>query len=222
MLIIWCNVLIIWCNVLQMLIALRTQVSLISEIDTTIFRPTVWNSDVQEGFGLDIGRVSSSSSFVQCAQHSHINSHTLFPIPQIMIHSDPGSMDCNQQVDTCYYSRELDNRNPEASDLLTAFNFGNWNGYCLAHLFTHRDFTSGLLGLANIASPLQGQTGGVCSRGKYWCQWSFVCLPTELYIQLLMAVMSCVLFSFPLCLHLLTSLYWPQCKTSCKCCEASL
>jgi len=167
-----------------MLTALPTQVSLISEIDTTIFRPTMWTNDVQEGFGLDIAKVSSSPALYKTVPfhtsfpylipilHSHTSfpyliSHTSFPIPipQITIHSEPNSTNCSQQVDTCYYSQELENRNPEASDLLTAFNFGNWGSYCLAHLFTYRDFRSGLLGLANIASPLQGQTGGVCSRG---------------------------------------------------------
>lgn len=158
-----------------MLTALPTQVSLISEIDTTIFRPTMWTNDVQEGFGLDIARVSSSPALYKHS-HSHtsflylipiLHLHTPFPysIPQIRIHSGTISRNCSQQVNTCYYSQDLENRNPEASDLLTAFNFGNWGGYCLAHLFTYRDFRSGLLGLANIASPLQGQTGGVCSRG---------------------------------------------------------
>lgn len=88
-----------------------------------------------------------------------------FSILQITIHSESSRMSCSQETQLCYNSQQLDNRNPDASDLLTAFNFGRWRGYCLAHLFTYRDFQSGLLGLANIASPMQGQTGGVCSRG---------------------------------------------------------
>ena len=43
--------------------------------------------------------------------------------------------------------------------------FGEGIGFCLAHLFVDRNFPSGLLGLANIASPVQGQTGGICSQG---------------------------------------------------------
>ena len=35
-----------------------TQVSLISDIDTMIFRSTEWTSDIQAGFGLDIANVS--------------------------------------------------------------------------------------------------------------------------------------------------------------------
>jgi len=117
---------------------IRRIVSLISDIDTMIFRPTNWTSDVQAGFGLDIANIT--------------------------IHSESSRMSCSQETQLCYNSQQLDNRNPDASDLLTAFNFGRWRGYCLAHLFTYRDFQSGLLGLANIASPMQGQTGGVCSR----------------------------------------------------------
>ena len=57
--------------------------------------------------------------------------------------------------------------NLDAADLLNEMRFGNWKGFCLAHLFTNIDFPSGLLGLANIASPFAGQTGGICSQGKF-------------------------------------------------------
>ena len=42
----------------MVLIDAYIQVSLISDIDTMIFRPTEWTSDVQDGFGLDIANVS--------------------------------------------------------------------------------------------------------------------------------------------------------------------
>ncbi|KAH9495571.1 hypothetical protein Btru_013628, partial [Bulinus truncatus] len=35
--------------------------------------------------------------------------------------------------------------------------------FCLAHLFTHRKFEGGVLGLAYIASPRKFSTGGICS-----------------------------------------------------------
>ena len=60
-----------------------------------------------------------------------------------------------------------DNPSADAGDLLGDMRFGDWSGYCLAHLFTDRDFATGLLGLANIASPFAGQTGGICSRGRF-------------------------------------------------------
>lgn len=56
--------------------------------------------------------------------------------------------------------------NLEAGEILDRMRFGVWRGFCLAHLYTNRNFPSGLLGLANIASPLDGQTGGICSQGK--------------------------------------------------------
>ena len=70
-----------------------------------------------------------------------------------------------------YYNRDIPSA--DASNLLNDMRFGAWDNYCLAHLFTNRNFASGLLGLANIASPLGGQTGGICSR----CEFDvFVCL----------------------------------------------
>nr|KAI8744900.1 ADAM 17-like protease isoform X2 [Biomphalaria glabrata] len=36
--------------------------------------------------------------------------------------------------------------------------------FCLAHLFTHRKFDGGVLGLAYIASPRKFSTGGICSQ----------------------------------------------------------
>lgn len=54
-----------------------------------------------------------------------------------------------------------------AGDVLGLMRFGEWSEFCLAHLFTDREFPGGLLGLANIASPSSDQTGGICSQGVY-------------------------------------------------------
>lgn len=59
-----------------------------------------------------------------------------------------------------------DDTDSRAGDILGLMRFGPWSPYCLAHLFTNRNFPTGLLGLANIASPVDGQTGGICSRGE--------------------------------------------------------
>ena len=58
----------------------------------------------------------------------------------------------------------------DAGDVLGLMRFGPWSQFCLAHLFTNRQFPGGLLGLANIASPLADQTGGICSEGA-WVGW---------------------------------------------------
>eukprot|EP00731_Ephydatia_muelleri_P022654 Em0015g237a len=39
--------------------------------------------------------------------------------------------------------------------------------YCLAHLFTYRVLSNGLLGLNNIASPSATTTGGICSTSFF-------------------------------------------------------
>eukprot|EP00118_Oscarella_pearsei_P006568 m.29898 g.29898 ORF g.29898 m.29898 type:complete len:774 (+) comp31251_c0_seq2:75-2396(+) len=50
------------------------------------------------------------------------------------------------------------------SALLSAFSqTTDWQQYCLAHLFTHRDFDKGVLGLAYVASPSRSSPGGICS-----------------------------------------------------------
>ena len=41
----------------------------------------------------------------------------------------------------------------------------NWESYCLAHLFTYLAF-DGVLGMGNIASPIAGYPGGICSTGR--------------------------------------------------------
>ncbi|XP_006823426.2 disintegrin and metalloproteinase domain-containing protein 10-like [Saccoglossus kowalevskii] len=42
----------------------------------------------------------------------------------------------------------------------------NHNDYCLAYIFSNRDFEGGVLGLAWIAYPYAGSTGGICERYK--------------------------------------------------------
>ena len=75
----------------------------------------------------------------------------------MLIHSEPSA----DPMD--YYRGDLD---VSAGDILGLMQFGGWGDSCLAHLLTNRNFPSGLLGLANIASASAGQTGGICSAGK--------------------------------------------------------
>lgn len=62
------------------------------------------------------------------------------------------------------YKYYTDDHSPGVSDLLTNFAYGNWGDYCLAHLFTHYDFDSGVLGLAFIASSSTSSVGGICTK----------------------------------------------------------
>jgi hypothetical protein len=46
--------------------------------------------------------------------------------------------------------------------------YNELNNVCLGHLFTHQTFDadeSGVLGIANIASPKLSDTGGICTFG---------------------------------------------------------
>ena len=53
---------------------------------------------------------------------------------------------------------------PDVSTLLKNFAYGEWSGYCLAHLFSNYDFDGGVLGLAYVAAASTSRVGGVCSR----------------------------------------------------------
>ncbi|KAL5479569.1 hypothetical protein EMCRGX_G023107 [Ephydatia muelleri] len=80
---------------------------------------------------------------------------------RIMIHTSYSGSTYNTQEDIS-----------DASVLLNKFNTGDgqgkvWDGYCLAHLFTYRVLSNGLLGLSNIASPSATTTGGICSTSFF-------------------------------------------------------
>ncbi|OWF44607.1 ADAM 17-like protease [Mizuhopecten yessoensis] len=56
------------------------------------------------------------------------------------------------------------NRNYNTTRLLQVFSRGTeFQGYCLAHLFTYETFGRGVLGLAYIASHKHNTPGGICS-----------------------------------------------------------
>ena len=97
-----------------------------------------------------------------------------YQILQILVHHEPSLQDFFANSTTYYNNPDCcgDVRKTlDANGLLSAFNYGSWDGYCLAHLFTFVNFDSGLLGLANIASSFQSQTGGVCSKGEVVKIW---------------------------------------------------
>ena len=72
-------------------------------------------------------------------------------VKKVVVHTDP-----SDRADNYNYA----GKNWGVSDLLDAFGYGNlpsheWSGYCLAHLYTNRDFAAGVLGLAYVASPIR-------------------------------------------------------------------
>ena len=50
-------------------------------------------------------------------------------------------------------------------NLLDQLSYGNWDDVCLAHLFTYREFNSGVVGLAYVAYQ-NSSYGGICSSPK--------------------------------------------------------
>ena len=50
-----------------------------------------------------------------------------------------------------------------ANDFLNHHTARNWRSYCLAHVFTRRDFDGGVLGLAWVGTPSGGSGVGICA-----------------------------------------------------------
>ncbi|KAL4216377.1 Disintegrin and metalloproteinase domain-containing protein 10 [Mactra antiquata] len=50
--------------------------------------------------------------------------------------------------------------------LLNLYSDGNFDDYCLSYLFTNRDFSDGVLGLAWLGNPSTSVAGGVCETHK--------------------------------------------------------
>nr|CAG4646879.1 EOG090X02I4 [Megafenestra aurita] len=59
--------------------------------------------------------------------------------------------------------------NIDVSNFLNLHSQGNHEDFCLAYVFTYRDFTGGTLGLAWVASP-SGASGGICERYKQYTE----------------------------------------------------
>ncbi|KAL0271082.1 UNVERIFIED_CONTAM: hypothetical protein PYX00_008296 [Menopon gallinae] len=55
--------------------------------------------------------------------------------------------------------------NIDVSNFLNLHSLGNHEDFCLAYVFTYRDFTGGTLGLAWVASA-SGASGGICEKYK--------------------------------------------------------
>lgn len=130
-----------------------------SSVDMLIYRPTEWILDVNNNSKSGLGHTVDSVSYISiCMYMLHVTyACTCYIHMQVLIHSEPSSNPMD------YYKGDLD---VSAGDILGLMRFGDWADTCLAHLLTNRNFPSGLLGLANIASASAGQTGGICSTGK--------------------------------------------------------
>ncbi|KAK7601729.1 hypothetical protein V9T40_009170 [Parthenolecanium corni] len=59
--------------------------------------------------------------------------------------------------------------NIDVSNFLNLHSLGNHDDFCLAYVFTYRDFTGGTLGLAWVASA-SGASGGICEKYKSYTE----------------------------------------------------
>jgi len=130
-------------------------VNLISEVDT-IFKRTNWtytDSDDEPMFGYG------------------------FLVTEIEIHEKP-FFEYSSDLNTKHYNMMKERW--KVRDLLETFSRANGHrSFCLAHLFTHRTFENGILGLAYVSSPRQYSYGGICSQ-PYYKDGSFLYLNTGL------------------------------------------
>lgn len=132
-------------------------VNLISEVDT-IFKRTNWtstdaDSEPMIGYG--------------------------FLVAEILIHEQPFSVyDLTSHTNSKHYNMLKDKW--KVRDLLEVFSrTGTHKSFCLSHLFTHRTFENGILGLAYVSSPRQYSYGGICSQ-PYYKDGGFLYLNTGL------------------------------------------
>ncbi|RUS81466.1 hypothetical protein EGW08_010764 [Elysia chlorotica] len=119
----------------------RTANSIIQNMQSVnnIYRNVVWNSDLHlTGLG--------------------------FQIKELRIH-DSHTSEEDFESNNLHYNMEREHW--EDIELLKQFGRDeSFDKFCLAHLFTHRSFDGGVLGLAYIASARRGTLGGICSTRR--------------------------------------------------------
>jgi len=108
-----------------------------------------------------VNRIYGDTEF-SAGRYRHLG-HT-FEVQRIKIHNDS---DCT--------GRPRDERNPfclpniDVSNFLNLHSKMNHEHFCLAYVFTYRDFTGGTLGLAWVASA-SGASGGICEKYKTYTE----------------------------------------------------
>ncbi|XP_044757253.1 disintegrin and metalloproteinase domain-containing protein 10 isoform X2 [Coccinella septempunctata] len=87
-----------------------------------------------------------------------------FEVQRIKI-DDDSSCRCTMCGDMNQFCME----NIDVSNFLNIHSLGNHEDFCLAYVFTYRDFTGGTLGLAWVASA-SGASGGICEKYKTYTE----------------------------------------------------
>ncbi|KAJ8961399.1 hypothetical protein NQ318_014644 [Aromia moschata] len=89
-----------------------------------------------------------------------------FEVQRIKI-DDDSSCKCNHH--NCGEMNQFCLENIDVSNFLNIHSLGNHEDFCLAYVFTYRDFTGGTLGLAWVASA-SGASGGICEKYKTYTE----------------------------------------------------
>lgn len=106
--------------------------------------------------------ISRDTKFDGRTEHRNIN----FEVQRIKI-DDDSSCHCNHR--NCEDINQFCMENIDVSNYLNIHSLGNHEDFCLAYVFTYRDFTGGTLGLAWVASA-SGASGGICERYKTYTE----------------------------------------------------
>ncbi|XP_022900053.2 disintegrin and metalloproteinase domain-containing protein 10 isoform X1 [Onthophagus taurus] len=88
-----------------------------------------------------------------------------FEVQRIKIDDDSS---CNCRGYKCEIN-QFCMENIDVSNFLNIHSLGNHEDFCLAYVFTYRDFTGGTLGLAWVASA-SGASGGICEKYKTYTE----------------------------------------------------
>lgn len=108
-----------------------------------------------------VNYIYSNSRFDGRLEHRDIK----FEVQRIKIDDD--SM-CNLH-DFAVEQNQFCLENIDVSNFLNLHSLGNHEDFCLAYVFTYRDFTGGTLGLAWVASA-SGASGGICEKYKTYTE----------------------------------------------------
>ncbi|KAL0882214.1 hypothetical protein ABMA27_000756 [Loxostege sticticalis] len=88
-----------------------------------------------------------------------------FEVQRIKIDDDSTCNSVHFATETNQFCLE----NIDVSNFLNLHSLGNHEDFCLAYVFTYRDFTGGTLGLAWVASA-SGASGGICEKYKTYTE----------------------------------------------------
>lgn len=89
-----------------------------------------------------------------------------FEVQRIKIDDDSS---CKCAHHHCGEMNQFCLENIDVSNFLNIHSLGNHEDFCLAYVFTYRDFTGGTLGLAWVASA-SGASGGICEKFKTYTE----------------------------------------------------